>query len=75
MPLYPTEEIIWDENVVPLEYYASEGRLLISIQHSTTCLMFCLGKKDTITSSLTIVTLKTDVPLLLMLYSRDFAAD
>jgi len=26
MPLYPTEDIIWDENVVPSEYYSGEGR-------------------------------------------------
>jgi len=24
-PLYPTEEVIWDENVVPNEYYSGEG--------------------------------------------------
>ena len=26
MPLYPTEEIIWDENVVPMEYSAGESK-------------------------------------------------
>lgn len=26
MPLYPTEKIIWDENIVPTEYYSGEGR-------------------------------------------------
>jgi len=25
MPLYPTEDIIWDENIVPMEYYSGEG--------------------------------------------------
>jgi intron-binding protein aquarius len=25
MPLYPTEKIIWDENIVPTEYYSGEG--------------------------------------------------
>lgn len=25
MPLYPTEDIIWDENVVPMEYFTGEG--------------------------------------------------
>lgn len=29
MPLYPTEEIIWDENVVPSEYYSGEGCLAL----------------------------------------------
>ncbi len=30
MPLYPTEEVIWDENVVPGEYYNGEGVLALS---------------------------------------------
>lgn len=42
MPLYPTEEIIWDENVVPLEYYASEGRQLMSVWLSVWCLVLDL---------------------------------
>lgn len=25
MPLYPTEEIIWDENIVPTEFYSGDG--------------------------------------------------
>ena len=25
MPLYPTEEIIWNENVVPMEFFSGEG--------------------------------------------------
>ena len=25
MPLYPTEQIIWDENIVPMEYFSGEG--------------------------------------------------
>ncbi len=25
MPLYPTEEIVWDENIVPMEYFSGEG--------------------------------------------------
>ena len=29
MPLYPTEEIIWDENIVPSEYYSGEGCLAL----------------------------------------------
>ena len=29
MPLYPTEEIIWDENIVPGEYYTGEGLLAL----------------------------------------------
>lgn len=29
MPLYPTEEVIWDENVVPGEYYTGEGLLAL----------------------------------------------
>ena len=33
MPLYPTEEIIWDENVVPMEYYSGEGCLALPKLH------------------------------------------
>ncbi|XP_053406236.1 RNA helicase aquarius-like isoform X2 [Mercenaria mercenaria] len=29
MPMYPTEDIIWDENIVPTEYYNSEGTLAL----------------------------------------------
>ena len=29
MPLYPTENIIWDENVVPNEYFSGEGCLAL----------------------------------------------
>lgn len=29
MPLYPTEDIIWNENVVPTEYYSGEGCLAL----------------------------------------------
>lgn len=29
MPLYPTEQIIWDENVVPSEYYTGESCLAL----------------------------------------------
>ncbi|XP_065882435.1 RNA helicase aquarius-like [Dysidea avara] len=29
MPLYPTEKVIWDENVVPTEYYSWEGCLAL----------------------------------------------
>lgn len=29
MPLYPTEDIIWDENVVPNEYFAGDGCLAL----------------------------------------------
>lgn len=25
LPLYPTEEILWDENIVPSEYYNGES--------------------------------------------------
>jgi intron-binding protein aquarius len=25
MPLYPTEEIIWDENIVPTDFYSGDG--------------------------------------------------
>ncbi|XP_073987602.1 RNA helicase aquarius [Rhodnius prolixus] len=28
-PLYPTEKIIWDENIVPSEYYSGEGCLAL----------------------------------------------
>lgn len=29
MPLYPSEEIIWDENVVPSQYYSGDGCLAL----------------------------------------------
>ncbi|CAC5409596.1 AQR [Mytilus coruscus] len=29
MPLYPTEEIIWDENIVPTEFYSGDGCLAL----------------------------------------------
>ena len=29
MPLYPTEDIIWDENVVPTEIYSGENCLAL----------------------------------------------
>ncbi|KFP16192.1 Intron-binding protein aquarius, partial [Egretta garzetta] len=29
IPLYPTEKIIWDENIVPTEYYSGEGCLAL----------------------------------------------
>lgn len=29
MPLYPTENIIWNENVVPSEYFSGEGCLAL----------------------------------------------
>ncbi|XP_076342913.1 LOW QUALITY PROTEIN: RNA helicase aquarius [Tachypleus tridentatus] len=29
MPLYPTESIIWDENIVPSEYFSGEGCLAL----------------------------------------------
>lgn len=29
MPLYPTEEVIWDENIVPGEFYNGEGVLAL----------------------------------------------
>lgn len=29
MPLYPTEQVIWDENIVPGEYYNGEGVLAL----------------------------------------------
>ncbi|ELT95764.1 hypothetical protein CAPTEDRAFT_198998 [Capitella teleta] len=28
-PLYPTEELVWDENVVPVEFYSGEGCLAL----------------------------------------------
>lgn len=31
MPLYPTEKIIWDENIVPTEYYSGEGMISSSV--------------------------------------------
>ena len=29
MPLYPTEAIIWDENIVPMEFFTGEGCLAL----------------------------------------------
>uniref|UniRef100_A0A671N5H9 Aquarius intron-binding spliceosomal factor n=1 Tax=Sinocyclocheilus anshuiensis TaxID=1608454 RepID=A0A671N5H9_9TELE len=29
MPLYPTEKIIWDQNIIPTEYYSGEGCLAL----------------------------------------------
>jgi hypothetical protein len=29
MPLYPTEEIIWDENIVPTDFYSGDGLLCL----------------------------------------------
>lgn len=29
MPLYPTEQIIWDENIVPGDYYSGQGCLAL----------------------------------------------
>uniref|UniRef100_A0A1I7W9B1 Aquarius_N domain-containing protein n=1 Tax=Heterorhabditis bacteriophora TaxID=37862 RepID=A0A1I7W9B1_HETBA len=30
MPLYPTEQVIWDENIVPYEHYSGEGVLALN---------------------------------------------
>lgn len=30
MPLYPTEGILWDESVVPHEYFEGEGQLVLT---------------------------------------------
>lgn len=39
MPLYPTEKIIWDENIVPTEYYSGEGMISSSVnaEQSSKC--------------------------------------
>lgn len=43
MPLYPTEKIIWDENIVPVEYYSGEGKKA----YSNICTVFhCTGKGE-----------------------------
>jgi len=31
MPLYPTDEIIWNENIVPMEYHAGGGESGLSV--------------------------------------------
>lgn len=36
MPLYPTEDIIWDENIVPTEYYSGEGGKLLHTTYTNT---------------------------------------
>lgn len=47
MPLYPTEKIIWDENIVPVEYFSGEG--ITSIwKYNFGNLMKILYKFDTI---------------------------
>ncbi len=35
-PLYPTEEILWDESVVPYEYFDGEGIPLYHIYDTST---------------------------------------
>lgn len=39
MPLYPTEKIIWDENIVPTEYYSGEGMIsnLVKSERNSKC--------------------------------------
>lgn len=39
MPLYPTEKIIWDENIVPTEYYSGEGMIssVVNTEHNSEC--------------------------------------
>ena len=41
-PLYPTEEVLWDENVVPSDYYngESEGALYCAV-HSCISVQYC----------------------------------
>ena len=29
MPLYPTEQILWDENIVPSEFYSGESESIM----------------------------------------------
>lgn len=29
MPLYPTEEVVWNESIVPTEYFSGEGCLAL----------------------------------------------
>ena len=29
MPLYPTEQILWDENIVPSQYYSGQGMYIL----------------------------------------------
>lgn len=41
MPLYPTEKIIWDENIVPTEYYSGEGLLIVNTVNVGTVLCLC----------------------------------
>ena len=33
MPLYPTEDILWDVNIVPSEYYDGEGQGFLICYH------------------------------------------
>ena len=33
LPLYPTEDLLWDENIVPSEYYNGESELVICCLH------------------------------------------
>lgn len=44
MPLYPTEKIIWDENIVPTEYYSGEGgHLYIWVHCNNYTIYFCIN--------------------------------
>lgn len=50
LPLYPTEEILWDENIVPSEYYNGESKASVceiesifvsSLPHLTQLALHC----------------------------------
>lgn len=43
MPLYPTEKIIWDENIVPTEYYSGEGACRLQCVFRGSCALKCTG--------------------------------
>lgn len=42
MPLYPTEKIIWDENIVPTEYYSGEGTVSSSVNATKRAVLMSL---------------------------------
>lgn len=44
MPLYPTEKIIWDENIVPTEYYSGEGACQSQCMFRVSCALECTVK-------------------------------
>ena len=49
LPLYPTEDIIWDENIVPTEYFSGEGIMFYSFFN---IFYYVLDEQDTFVISM-----------------------